>query len=162
MTVTGTPSKSSKTTIAARSISVTTASSTGSCTGQFRAGGAGGAGGSARGPAASGGGCGGFGRGGEGGTTGGTRPTFKAGSGRGFRRRRNIAIATGKVTGVSGSTVKVTGYAITPGSFGRNATVQLQDEEAGDTQDREPHDHDDELHDRRSDPDGRRDGPGGR
>ncbi len=116
VTVTGAPSKSSKTTIEARSISVVAATSTGSCTEQFRADGAAGAGG-ANGP---GGGGFRFGGGGEGGTTGGTRPTFKAGSGRGFAGSANIAIATGKVTGVSGSTVKVTGYDITPGQFGPN------------------------------------------
>ena len=112
VTVTGTPSKSSKTTIAARSISVVAASTTGSCTGQFRPGsGTGGA----NGP-----GGGGFRFGGRGGgTTGGTRPTFNSGSGRRFPNLGSIAIATGKVTAVSGSTLSVSGYDLSPGSFAR-------------------------------------------
>ena len=115
VTVTGTSSKSSKTTIAARSISVVAASTTGSCTGQFRPGG--GAGG-ANGP-----GGGGFRFGGRGGgTTGGTRPTFNPGSGRRFPNLGSIAIATGKVTAVSGTTLSVSGYDLSPGNFVRPGT----------------------------------------
>ncbi|MGD0746707.1 MAG: DUF5666 domain-containing protein [Acidimicrobiales bacterium] len=111
VTVTGTPSKSSKTTIAARSITLLTPSSTGSCTNRGTAGGTstGGAGF---------GGAGGFNfrRGGAGGTSG-TRPSFPAGSARRFAGAGSIAIASGKVTGVSGSTVSVSGIDISPGSF---------------------------------------------
>jgi uncharacterized protein DUF5666 len=115
VTVTGTPSKSSKTTIAARNISVVSAPSTGSCTGQFRPG----SGGAAAGV---GPGAGGFrfGRAG-GGTSGGTRPTFNSGSGRRFPNLGSIAIATGKVTSVSGSTLSVSGIDLSPGSFARPA-----------------------------------------
>ena len=112
VTVTGTPSKSSKTTITARSITLLTASSTGSCTNRATPGGA-----------SPGGGGGGFGGAGGfnfrrgSGSTGGTRPSFPAGSARRFAGAGSIAIASGKVTGVSGSTVSVSGVDISPGSF---------------------------------------------
>ena len=117
VTVTGTPSKSSKTTITARSISVVNASSSGSCGGQFRPGAGGGAAGGANGPRG-----GGFRFGGRGGgTAGGTRPTFNSGSGRRFPNLGSIAIASGKVTGVSGSTLSVSGIDLSPGTFVRPA-----------------------------------------
>ena len=48
----------------------------------------------------------------------GTRPSFPAGSARRFAGGlSSIAIASGKVTGVSGSTVSVSGVDISPGSF---------------------------------------------
>ncbi len=111
VTVTGTPSKSSKTTIAARSITLLSPSSTGSCAARPTTGGASTGGGAFGGP-------GGFGfrRGGTGSTSG-TRPSFPAGSARRFAGLGSIAIASGKVTGVSGSTVSVSGVDITPGSF---------------------------------------------
>jgi hypothetical protein len=111
--VTGTPSKTSKTTIAARSVNVTMPSSTGACTGtEVRGGGP-------NAVAPDGGfrtGTGGgefFGTGG-----GGTRPTFPKGAGPGnFRRLAgSIAFASGKVTTVSGSTITVSGFVITPGT----------------------------------------------
>jgi hypothetical protein len=110
--VTGTPSKNSKTTIAARSINVTMPSSTGACSGAEVRGGV---------PNAVPGG--GFrtrtGGGGFFGTSGGgTRPTFPKGAGPGnFRRLAgSIAFASGKVTTVSGSTITVSGFLITPGA----------------------------------------------
>ena len=118
VTVTGTPSKQSKTTIAARSITV---SSSGSCTLGGRTGTAAGAGGGGGFP---GGGfrrAGGTGASGGGGAEGGTPQRFSGGSG--FRNGlADLAIASGKVTGVSGSTVTVSGISITPGSFARGAT----------------------------------------
>jgi len=114
VTVTGMPSKTSKTTIAARSITVLSPSATGSCS----------VGAQGRGTSAGGvfGGPGGFNfrRGGTGGSgTSGTRPSFPAGAARRFSGLAAIAIASGKVTGVSGSTVSVTGFDISPGSFAR-------------------------------------------
>ena len=120
VTVSGTPSKNSKTTIAARSITVSTASSSGSCTPGDRTG-------TAAGAAGAGGGFpgGGFrragGTGASGSAQGGTRPSFGGGSN--FRKGlANLAIASGKVTAVSGSTVTVSGISISPGLFARGAT----------------------------------------
>ncbi len=111
VTVTGTPSKSSKTTIAARSITVRSPSSTGSCTSRTTSGG------TSNGGAFAGPGGFNFRRSG----TGGTRPSFPAGSARRFAGGlSSLAIASGKVTGVSGSTVSVSGVDISPGSFSRN------------------------------------------
>jgi hypothetical protein len=114
VTVTGTPSKSSKTTIAARNITVANPTSTGSCAVGAGAG---------RGPAAGGGfgGPGGFRFRTGGGTSGssGTRPSFPSGAARRFAGLGSIAIASGKVTGVSGSTVSVSGVDVNPGSFVR-------------------------------------------
>jgi hypothetical protein len=114
VTVTGTPSKTSKTTIAARSITVLSTSSTGSCTtgaqGRTSTGGAFG-------------GTGGFNfRRGTTGASGasGTRPSFPAGGARRFPGLGSIAVASGKVTGVSGSTISVTGIDLSPGSFTRS------------------------------------------
>lgn len=110
VTVTGTPSKSSKTTIAARSITVRSPSSTGSCS--VGTGSSATSGGAFAGP-------GGFNfrRSGSG-IPGGTRPSFPAGATRRFAGGLNsIAIASGKVTGVSGSTVSVSGVDVSPGSF---------------------------------------------
>jgi hypothetical protein len=116
LTITGTASKSSKTTIAARSITVSAPPATGSCTALGRVSVGGGPGTAA--PA------GGFrfrtgGGGGFGGGSGGTRPSFpRSGSG-GFRGFPvgNIAIARGKVTAVSGSTVTVSGFDVTPSTL---------------------------------------------
>jgi len=109
VTVTGTPSKTTKTTIAARSITVLGPSSTGSCS----------VGAESRGTSTGGAfaGPGGFNfrRGG----TSGTRPSFAGGAARRFAGLSAIAIASGKVTGVSGSTVSVSGVDISPGSFAR-------------------------------------------
>ena len=122
VTVTGTPSKSTKTTIAARSITVRNPSSTGSCSvgPESRTS----AGGAFPGPGFN------FRRAGTG-SPGGTRPSFPAGSGRRFQGSfagplASIAIASGKVTGVSGSTVSVSGFDLSPGSF-RTKPEQLQE-----------------------------------
>jgi hypothetical protein len=117
VTVTGTTSKSSKTTVAARSITITTPSTAGTCT---RTGGGTSAGGAFGGP-------GGFRfRPGANGTSG-TRPSFPAGAQRRFSGSfpgglSNLAIASGKVTGVSGSTISVSGIDISPGNFVRPKT----------------------------------------
>ena len=120
VTVSGTPSKKSKTTIAANTITVTTASASGSCT-RTAAGGAGGARAGGFGFGFRGGrpgGAGGPGASGE----GGTRPSFPGGGSSNFRKAfANLAIASGKVTGVSGSTVTVSGIAVSPGSFTGNS-----------------------------------------
>ena len=129
VTVTGTASKNSKTTIAARSITVTTANSSGTCGGlgtRINAGSAQSAGGTG----AAGGfqfrrGGGGFGSGGGEGGTSGSRPSFPSGgSGAGNFRKElaNLAIASGKVTEVKGSTITVTGIDLSPGSFPRRTT----------------------------------------
>jgi hypothetical protein len=121
VTVTGTPSKSSKTTIAARSITVGTPNASGSCTGvPTSTGGASIAGGA--GP-----GAGGFrfrtGGGGFGGGAGGTRPSSPRAGGGSFGgfRLSSLAIARGKVTGVNGSTVTVSGIDLTASNFRRPA-----------------------------------------
>jgi len=102
VSVTGTASKSSKTTIAARSITIFTPSSTGACTGPSRAGGGASTG------------AGGFGF-----RAGGTRPSFPAGSQRRFPGLASLSIASGKVTGVSGSSLSMSGTLRTPGSLTR-------------------------------------------
>lgn len=121
LTVTGTPSKSSKTTIAAKTIVIRAASSTGTCT---TAGGTGGTGGTSRfgsgGFPRGGSGGGSFpggGKGGSGGPPGGFR-SGGSGGGRSFGGA-GFTIASGKVTAVSGSTVSVTGTLF--GSFNRTA-----------------------------------------
>ena len=146
VTVSGTPSKKSKTTIAARTISVTTASSSGSCTstpgggfgrgaGGFRGAGAGGF------PGAGAGGAGGFPGAGAGGE-GGTRPSFSGGGSSNFRKAfASLAIASGKVTGVSGSTITVSGISISPGQF----TTKSKTKEADQAKDRDAQDHHGEL-----------------
>ena len=73
-----------------------------------------------------------------------TRPSFGGSGSSNFRKAlANLAIASGKVTGVSGSTVTVSGISISPGSFARGATKssstteeahRAQDED-GDAQD---------------------------
>ena len=104
VTVTGTPAKSSKTSITARSISIRQPSTSGTCStgtgGTFGRGGFSGAGGP---PERAGGFPG-----------GGSRPPGgfpgRGGSrGRGSFPGGNLAIANGKVTAVSGSTVSVSG-----------------------------------------------------
>ncbi|HEX3793737.1 MAG TPA: hypothetical protein VHV57_04480 [Acidimicrobiales bacterium] len=113
VTVIGTPAKKSKTTLAARSITVSAASSTGACT--TGAAGAAGAGGFPGGGAAgrfgggAGGGtppAGGFGGGGAAGTRTGAGA---GGAGRGTFKSGSFGFATGKVTAVSGSKVSVSG-----------------------------------------------------
>ncbi len=83
VTVSGTPSKTSKTTIAARTITVQAASSTGSCTGGFRAGGPSGTGGGFAGGGFPGGGTL-RPRGAEGGAGGGTGSSLPSGAARRF------------------------------------------------------------------------------
>jgi hypothetical protein len=119
VSVTGTPSKKSKTTIAARSITVTTASSSGSCTG-FGARGAAGAPGQGGGFFRSGSGSSGrpsFG--GAGGEGGGSFPRGgNAGGSSNFRKAlASLAIGSGKVKSVKGSTLTLTGYVVSPGQF---------------------------------------------
>lgn len=116
ITATGSPSKKSKTTIAARNINVTQATTSGACPGMagFRANlGAGG------GPQGSGGLQ--FRTGGpSGGQSGGgfkAPSNFRGGAGSNFRRLAgSFAIASGKVTGISGSTITVSGITLNPGS----------------------------------------------
>jgi hypothetical protein len=113
VTATGSASKKSKTTIAARSITLSTPSSSGAC------GGAGGGAGAFRTGSGSGGPpAGGFRfRGGSG--SGGTRPSFPGGGvSNTFRKAlANLDIASGKVTAVNGSTLTVSGVSISGGSF---------------------------------------------
>jgi hypothetical protein len=102
LTVTGTPAKSSKTTIAARSVSISQPSSSGTCTA-----GAGGAFGRGGFPGRGAQGGGGF-------PGGGTRPpggfAGRGGaSGRGAFAGGSFAFANGKVTAVSGSSVSMSG-----------------------------------------------------
>ena len=120
VTATGSASKKSKTTIAARNLTVSTPSSSGTC------GGVGGGGpgafrigtGSGAPPA------GGFRfRGGS--AEGGTRPSFPTGgrAGNFAKQFANLAIASGKVTAVNGSTLTVSGVSISGGNFAaRNKT----------------------------------------
>jgi Domain of unknown function (DUF5666) len=125
VTVTGSASKKSKTTIAARSISVSSPTSTGSCnsfgtstsfgtrTGGFPAGGGGG-GFASRGPA-------GF----PGGEASGTHTSFPSGGAGASNFRKQFAsidIASGKVTAVKGSDITVSGTSVSPGSFGGRTT----------------------------------------
>src|SRR5580704_4198677 len=119
VTVTGTPSKSSKTTIAARSISVAPASTSGSCTSPVRS-----SAGTPPGGLGPRGGTGGGGfnfRTGDNGNAGGQRPPFPGGSGARFGGLGSLALATGKVTAVNGPTVSVSGFQIQPGSFARKS-----------------------------------------
>ena len=118
VTATGTASKSSKKTVVARSLTVTTPSSTGTCTGG-RAAGSGATGTTPGGfPGRTGGGGFAF-RGGE--APNGTRPSFPSGSGaNNFRKAlADLDIASGKVTAVNGSTLTVSGVSLSGGSFGR-------------------------------------------
>jgi hypothetical protein len=120
VTVTGTPAKKSKTTIAARSVTISKPSTSGACTAGARAGaGFGGAGGGQGRFGAGGAGSGGTppqgsfpGRGSGGGSAGG-RPSFGGGA--------NLAVATGKVTAVNGSTMSVSGTLLNQ-LFNRAAT----------------------------------------
>jgi Domain of unknown function (DUF5666) len=97
VTVTGTPSKNSKTKLTARSVSISQPSSSGKCTtGSNGAGGARGA------PGGSGGS-----RGGNGGPPGGA--AGGASGGKSFAGGISIAIASGKVTAVKGTSVSVSG-----------------------------------------------------
>ncbi len=119
VTATGTKSKSSKTTVAARSLTVTTSNSSGTCTGigtRF-----GGTGTTPSGFPGRGGGGGFAFRGGE--TPGGTRPSFAPGPGASNFRNAlaSLDIVSGKVTAVKGSTVTVSGFTVSPGSFGRSS-----------------------------------------
>ena len=121
VTATGTASKKSKTTIAARSITVRAPSSSGTC----------GAAGAGRGGFRTG-----FGSGGP--PAGGFQPRSGSGSGpvtfpegggprnfpgggaagNNFRKQlANLDIASGKVTAVNGSTITVLGISISPGTF---------------------------------------------
>jgi hypothetical protein len=119
VTATGTASKKSKTTVAARNISVSMPNSSGACVGTstngpggsnigIRAGGPAGAfrfrGGSGGGPP----------EGGEGLPKG-------APSGNFGRQLANLSIATGKVTAVSASTLTISGISVSPGSFQRTS-----------------------------------------
>jgi hypothetical protein len=115
VTATGTPSKNSKTTIAARSITVTTANSTGSCT----------PGGARFGGNPGGGPGGGFRFRAGGGFPGGNGPKGKAPRSLPSSIRNRLAdfsIASGKVTGVNGSTLTVSGINVSPGSFGSKSS----------------------------------------
>ena len=116
VTATGTASKNSKSTIAARSITVTTPIASGSCTGtRTRTNGGGPPSGFRTG--ANGGGF--FQRNGPDGS--GTRSSFPGGSAGGNFRQplANLAIATGKVTAVDGTTLTVSGFDLSPGNFPR-------------------------------------------
>ncbi len=167
VTVTGTASKKSKTTIAARSISILPAPTSGSCTTAAGGRGTGGPGG-AGGP----GGRGGFqfgsgGRGG-GGTTG-TRPS--GAGGRGLPGGlANLAIASGKVTAVSGSTLSACRACRPQQPLHREAgdeeLLEVDDvqeaDQAPDSQDAEAEDHDVEDHHPERDPGHDVGGPGRR
>jgi Domain of unknown function (DUF5666) len=115
VSVTGTASKKSKTTIAARSISVTSATSSGSCNTFGRAATSGSGrtfpgGGAFRVP--------GGGGSAEGGTSG-SRPSFPGGGSgaNNFRKQfANLDIASGKVTAVKGSTITLSGINVNAGS----------------------------------------------
>lgn len=101
VSVTATPSKKSKTTVTAKTVSIRPASSSGSCTAS-----AGGSGGSGGGRPAGGGGGGG----GGGGLGGGGRPGGFGGGGAGRPAGGTaVSIASGKVTAVKGSTLSVSG-----------------------------------------------------
>ncbi len=112
VSVSGTASKKSKTTITARTITVTTPTSSGSCTASLGARTAGGsAGGGFFGGRRRRTGAGGGRSFGEGGGSG-TRPSFPGGGSGANNFRKQLAtlsVASGKVTGVSGSTVSVSG-----------------------------------------------------
>jgi hypothetical protein len=107
LTVFGTPSKKSKTTVAAHTVTINKPSSTGGYTGGL-AGGGGLRGGT--GPGGPGGFRGGFGAGGRGAGSFPPAGGARSGGGRGsFPGPSNFAIASGKVTAVSGSTVSLSG-----------------------------------------------------
>jgi hypothetical protein len=114
VTATGTAAKNSKSTIAARSITVTTPNGSGSCTGT-RTGANGGTPGGGFRQGTGGGGF--FQRNGG----GGSRPSVPGGgAGGNFRTAlRSLAIASGKVTAVHGTTLTVSGFDLSPGSFPR-------------------------------------------
>ena len=123
VSATGTLSKSSKTTLAARTITITTPSSSGTCLGAQGSPATGG-------PFPEGNGSSGLGPGpafrfrGPGSSGGNeTPPSFPRGSvprpGGAFA---DLAFASGKVTAVNGSTVSVTGVLVSPGSFTRPGT----------------------------------------
>jgi hypothetical protein len=121
VSVTGKSTNKSKTTIAARSITVTAPAANALCTGP----GARAAGGSSNGPPAGfqfrtgNGSVGGSGQGANG-----SRPRFpEGGSGaNNFRKQlASLSVAAGKVTAVTGSTVTISGFTLSPGSFPRRA-----------------------------------------
>lgn len=118
VTVTGTASKTSKTSITARTITVSTPSSAGTCAAapgsRSTTGGTGGGFGFRTGGGAPGGPGGAFR------VPSGTRPSFPGGGSSNFRKELgSIAIASGKVTGVNGSTLTVSGYDLSGGTFKR-------------------------------------------
>jgi hypothetical protein len=128
VTVTGTPSKKSKTTIAARSITVTSATSSGSCARFGTRNGSGATGSAAGGPQGGFQFRGGGGRPGFGGSNAEGGGTFgRGGTGTGssnFRQRlASIAIASGKVKSVKGSTLTLSGFSLNPGQFTRGAAT---------------------------------------
>jgi hypothetical protein len=106
--VTGTPSKKSKTTLTANSVSIRPASSSGSCT--STTGGSGGRG-TGGGFTRAGGGFGGGGRPGGFGGGGASRPAGGAA----------VSIASGKVTAVKGSTISVSGTVFNPGNASKGS-----------------------------------------
>jgi hypothetical protein len=115
VTATGTASKKSKTTVAARNISVSMPNSSGACVGTSTNG----PGGSNIGIRA-GGPAGGFQfRSGSGGGPPGGGGGFPKGASPGNFRRQlaNLSIASGKVTAVSPSTLTISGISVSPGSF---------------------------------------------
>jgi hypothetical protein len=103
VTATGTPAKKSKTTIAARSVTISNPSTSGACTAGSQAGAGSGQGRFAAGGSGSGGTPprGSFPGTGSGGRSAGGRPSFAGGA--------NFAVGTGKVTAVNGSTISVSG-----------------------------------------------------
>jgi hypothetical protein len=104
ISVTGTAAKKSKTTITARTITVTAPSSSGSCTAgrpTTGAGGAGAPGGFRRGTGSGGGGFTGGGGGGGGG--------FRGSGSHSFAGLANLAIGSGKVISVKGSSISLSG-----------------------------------------------------
>jgi hypothetical protein len=124
VTLMGTPAKKSKTTIAARTITVSTPPSSGSCTAgrgtavgsRFGGGSGGPPGGGFAGRPGGGGPGGAGGAAGSGGSGGG----FGGAGGRSFPGAANFAIGSGKVTSVKGSTISVTGILFS--GFARPAT----------------------------------------
>ena len=118
VSVTGKATNKAKTTIAARAITVSTPTSSGTCAVGARTGGAGTppAGGFAF--RSGGGGAGGFGEG----APNGSRPSFQTG-GPGARNFRNqlasLQVASGRVTAVKGTTLTVSGLTLAPASFAR-------------------------------------------
>jgi hypothetical protein len=124
VTVTGTQSKKSKTSIAARSITVTSATSSGSCAGfgtRNRSGANGTAGGGPQGGFPFRGGNGRPGFGGSNAEGGGSFPRGGTGNGSSNFRKQlaSIALASGKVKSVKGSTLTVSGFSLSPGQFTR-------------------------------------------